>query len=177
MQVFIGDEHDTIKIKVLGHRSDHQTKPRGEIMTQPNLGPDQECDSSPSQSTITIDPKDFFDYASSGENRWQDLLGLNINHCTFGLGTINKVEGEYIYVDLPQRQGKKNLTEFGLESFLRGFFSNLQINNSLHEKIIAAAEALKELQSRPVPIEEKAPKKPPKKRKVAKAAKAPKVAG
>ena len=75
------------------------------------------------------------------EKRWQELLGLNISHCTFGPGTISKVEGEYIYVDLPERQGKKTLTEFGLESFLRGFFSNLQINNSLHEKIIAAAAA------------------------------------
>ena len=140
-------------------------------MTQPDVLPDQESDSLPSQSTIGIDPKEFFDYASSMEKRWQELLGLNISHCTFGLGTISKVEGEYIYVDLPERQGKKNLTEFGLESFLRGFFSNLQINNSLHEKIIAAAAATKELLSQPVTPEGKAPKKPAKKRKPAKATK------
>jgi hypothetical protein len=140
-------------------------------MTLPDVLPDQESDSPPSQSTIGIDPKDFFDYASSSENRWRELLGLNISHCTFGLGTISKVEGEYIYVDLPERQGKKNLTEFGLESFLRGFFSNLQINNSLHEKIIAAAAATKELLSHPVTPEGKAPKKPAKKRKPAKATK------
>jgi hypothetical protein len=140
-------------------------------MTQPDLCPDHESDSLPSKSTIGIDPKEFFDYASSSEKRWQELLGLNISHCTFGLGTISKVEGEYIYIDLPERQGKKNLTEFGLESFVRGFFSNLQVNNSLHEKIIVAAAAAKELLSQPVTPEEKAPKKPPKKRKTTKATK------
>jgi hypothetical protein len=138
-------------------------------MTQPDISPDQESNSLPLQSTIGIDPKEFFDYASPMEKRWQELLGLNISHCTFGLGTISKVEGEYIYVDLPERQGKKTLTEFGLESFLRGFFSNLQINNSLHEKIIAAAAATQELLSQPVTPEGKAPKKPAKKRKPAKA--------
>jgi hypothetical protein len=141
-------------------------------MTQPDLCPDQEGDSLPSQSIIGMDPKEFFNYASSGENRWQELLGLNISHCTFGLGTISKVDGEYFYVDLPERQSKKTLTEFGLESFLRGFFSNLQVNNTLHEKIIAAAAASKELQSQPATKEEKAPKKPPKKRKLVKATKA-----
>ncbi len=134
-------------------------------MTQLEPYPDQESDRSLFNSTIGIDPRDFFQYASSGDNRWQELLGLNISHCTFGLGTIRKVEGEYIYVDLPERQGKKNPTEFGLEAFLRGFFSNLQVNNTLHQKIIAAAEASKELQSQPVTAEEKAPKKPRKKRK------------
>lgn len=139
-------------------------------MTQTDLNSEQEGDSLHSEATVDIDPKDFFNYAASGENRWKELLGLNISHCTFGLGTINKVEGEYFYVDLPERQGKKNLTEFGLESFLRGFFSNLQVDNTLHKKIIEAAEATKELQSQPVTTKEKSPKAP-RKRKTTKAAK------
>ncbi len=132
--------------------------------------PDQESESVDLRSTIAIDPKNFFHYASSGEDRWQELIGRNISHCTFGLGTINKVEGDYIYVDLPERQGKKHLTEFGLESFLRGYFSDLLIDNTLQDKIIAAAEARLALESQPV--EEKVLKPPPKKkRKVTKATK------
>ena len=57
------------------------------------------------------------------EKRWQELLGLNISHCTFGLGTISKVEGEYIYIDLPERQGKKLLLNLGW-NLSRGFFRN-----------------------------------------------------
>jgi hypothetical protein len=114
-------------------------------MTQPDVCLDQEGNSLDSQAAVTIDPLSFFQYASSGVNRWPELIGLTINHCTFGLGTIKKIEGEYIYVDLPQRQGKKHLTEFGLDSFQRGFFNNLQIDHALQQKILDAAIAHQEM--------------------------------
>lgn len=110
-------------------------------MTQTDVYSDHEGNSFNSQSPITIDPLSFFQYASTGVNRWDELIGLSINHCTFGLGTIRKIDGDYIYVDLPERQGKKHLTEFGLDSFQRGFFNNLQIDNVLQQKIIEAEEA------------------------------------
>jgi hypothetical protein len=134
-------------------------------MTQPDAHPDHECDILDSQATIAIDPLSFFQYASSSENRWRELIGLTINHCTFGLGTIRKIDGEYIYVDLPQRQGKKYPTEFGLDSFQRGFFNNLQINNSLQQKILAAAAARQELPPESEALEAEPPKKPAKKKR------------
>jgi hypothetical protein len=132
-------------------------------MTQPDGCLDHKGNSLDSLAPITIDPLSFFQYASSGEDRWAEIIGLTINHCTFGLGTIRKIDGDYIYVDLPERQGKKHLTEFGLDSFQRGFFNNLQINNTLQEKIMAAAEAIRIEQSKPV--EEEGVKKPPKKKR------------
>ncbi len=140
-------------------------------MTQPDVYPDQEGINLDSQAPITIDPLSFFQYASSGENRWDELVGLTINHCSFGSGTIMKIDGEYIYVDLPERQGKKHLTEFGLDSFQRGFFNNLQINITLQQKILEAAAALQAMppQSETVEKSLKAPAK--KKRKSTKATK------
>lgn len=135
-------------------------------MTSSPVFPDQEGDGRDFQAVITVDPVSFFDYASAGEDRWRELIGLAIDHCTFGPGTIKKVEGEYLYVDLPQRQGRKQLTEFGLEALRRGFFSNLQINNSLQERILAAAAARVALAAQP-DVEAAAPKKPEKKRKKA----------
>jgi hypothetical protein len=126
---------------------------------------DQENENLDSKSTVVIDPKNFFTYASSGADRWQELIGLNISHCTFGLGTIKKIEGEYIYVDLPERQGKKHLTEFGLDSFLRGFFSNLVVDNTLQQKMIAAAEASLALAAEQAAAEAEALKAPPKKKR------------
>jgi hypothetical protein len=131
-------------------------------MTQPDVCLNHEGDSLDSQVPISIDPLSFFQYASSGKNRWDELIGLTINHCTFGLGTIRKIDGEYIYVDLPERQGKKHLTEFGLDSFQRGFFNNLQINNALQQKIIEAA-ACQEMP--PETLEAEAPQKPAKKKR------------
>jgi hypothetical protein len=139
-------------------------------MTQPDVSDDHEGNSLDSQAPITIDPLSFFQYASSSAARWRELIGLSINHCTFGLGTIRKIDGEYIYVDLPERQGKKHLTEFGLDSFQRGFFNNLQINNELQQKIMAAAAASLEIP--PETLEAEASKEPvKKKRKVTKATK------
>jgi hypothetical protein len=122
------------------------------------------------QAPITIDPLSFFQYASTGENRWNELIGLTINHCTFGSGTISKIDGDYIYVDLPERQGKKHLTEFGLDSFQRGFFNNLQINNALQQKIDEAA-ATQELLAQAAALEAETPKPAKKKRKSTKATK------
>jgi hypothetical protein len=122
------------------------------------------------QAPITIDPLSFFQYASTGENRWNELIGLTINHCTFGSGTISKIDGDYIYVDLPERQGKKHLTEFGLDSFQRGFFNNLQINNALQQKIDEAA-ATQELLAQAAALEAATPKPAKKKRKSTKATK------
>jgi len=141
------------------------------IMTQPDVYPDQDGFKLDSQAPITIDPLSFFQYASSGENRWDELVGLTINHCSFGSGTIMKIDGEYIYVDLPERQGKKHLTEFGLDSFQRGFFNNLQINITLQQKILEAAAALQAMPPQSETVEEslKAPAK--KKRKSTKATK------
>lgn len=141
-------------------------------MTQSEVGLDHEGSSLDSQARVTIDPLSFFQYASTGEERWAELIGLTINHCTFGLGTIRKIEGDYIYVDLPERQGKKKLTEFGLDSFQRGFFNNLQINEALQEKILAAAAAYREMPPHSENLETEAPKKPAKnKRKAPKATK------
>jgi hypothetical protein len=139
-------------------------------MTQPEAVPIEECNCFDSQAPITIDPLSFFEYASASTVRWRELIGLTINHCTFGQGTIRKIDGDYIYVDLPQRQGKKNLTEFGLDSFQRGFFNNLQIDETLQQRITAAAEAALIEKSKPV-VEESG--KPPlkKKRKSTKATK------
>jgi hypothetical protein len=141
-------------------------------MSQSDVCPKQEDSSFDSHGTITIDPLSFFQYASSSAVRWRELIGLTINHCTFGLGTIKKIDGEYIYVDLPERQGKKHLTEFGLDSFQRGFFNNLQINQTLQQKIMEAAEAEKEMLLQLETLEVKAPKEPlKKKRKSTKASK------
>jgi hypothetical protein len=122
------------------------------------------------QAPITIDPLSFFQYASTGENRWNELIGLTINHCTFGSGTISKIDGDYIYINLPERQGKKHLTEFGLDSFQRGFFNNLQINNALQQKIDEAA-ATQELLAQAAALEAETPKPAKKKRKSTKATK------
>jgi hypothetical protein len=134
-------------------------------MTQPDVCPDQECHSLDSHETITIDPLSFFQYASSSEDRWRELVGLTINHCTFGVGTIRKIDGEYISVDLPERQGKKHLTEFGIDSFQRGFFNNLQIDTTLQQKIIAAAAASLERLAQEAAKEAEAPKEPAKKKR------------
>jgi hypothetical protein len=140
-------------------------------MTQPDACLDHECNSLDSHTIITIDPLSFFQYASEREDRWRELIGLTINHCTFGLGTIRKIDGEYLYVDLPERQGKKHLTEFGLDSFQRGFFNNLEINNTLQQKIVAAAEASQMMLQSEI-LEAEAPKQPvKKKRKYTKATK------
>jgi hypothetical protein len=134
-------------------------------MTQLNSFSGHASDNSDSQATIAIDPLSFFQYASKSENRWRELIGLTINHCTFGLGTIRKIDGDYIYVDLPERQGKKHLTEFGLDSFQRGFFNNLQINPVLQQKILAAAAASQELPAESEILEAEAPKVPAKKKR------------
>ncbi len=140
-------------------------------MAQPDVGQEQEGNGLASQATIAIDPLSFFQYAASHEDRWQELVGLSINHCTFGLGTIRKIEGEYLYVDLPERQGKKQLTEFGWDSFRRGFFQNLQIDTALQEKILAAA-ACPEMPPSIETLAAEAPKEPiKKKRKSTKATK------
>jgi hypothetical protein len=149
------------------------------IMTQPDVCPDQEGINLDSQAPIAIDPLSFFQYASSGENRWDELVGLTINHCSFGSGTIRKIDGEYIYVDLPERQGKKHLTEFGLDSFQRGFFNNLQINTTLQQKILEAAAALQAMPPQSETVEESSGEPAKKKRKspraTKKAAKVPKA--
>lgn len=108
-------------------------------MTQPDVTQDHDDSGLASQTTIAIDPLSFFQYAAGHEDRWRELMGRSIKHCIFGLGTIRKIEGEYFSVELPERQGKKQLTEFGLDSFRRGFFQNLQIDAALQEKILAAA--------------------------------------
>ncbi len=138
-------------------------------MTQSDVCLEPEASNLVSQA-ITIDPLSFFQYASLGENRWDELIGLTINHCTFGSGTISKIDGDYIYVNLPERQGKKHLTEFGLDSFQRGFFNNLQIDNSLQEKISAAAVA-QELLEQAAALEAATPKPVKKKRKSTKTTK------
>ena len=141
-------------------------------MSQPDTISDHESGSSDSHAIIAIDPLSFFTYASGGENRWRELVGLTINHCSFGLGTIKKIDGEYIYIDLPERQGKKHLTEFGLDSFQRGYFNNLQINNTLQQKIMAAAAASLEMPPQAETLETETPKAPAKKkRKTTKATK------
>jgi hypothetical protein len=134
-------------------------------MTHHEPGTELEGESVDSGSSAAIDPKKFFQYASSGEGRWQELIGLTINHCTFGLGTISKVEGDYITVDLPERHGKKHLTEFGLESFLRGYFSNLLGNATLQQKMVAAAEAREAMILAALTAEAEKPKPAPKKKK------------
>ncbi len=133
-------------------------------MTQIDVSLEPEASILDPQAPVTIDPLSFFQYASTGENRWNELIGLSINHCTFGLGTISKIDGDYIYVDLPERQGKKHLTEFGLDSFQRGFFNNLQINIALQEKIVEAA-ARQELLAQAAALEAATPKPAKKKRK------------
>jgi hypothetical protein len=137
-------------------------------MTITDAHPDHECNSLDSQATITIDPLSFFQYASSGENRWRELIGFTINHCTFGLGTIRKIDGDYIYVDLPERQEKKHPTEFGLDSFRRGFFNNLRINSALQQKMIAAAAASQEPPAAPEIIATEPVKRPAKKKRTSK---------
>jgi hypothetical protein len=139
-------------------------------MTQIDVCLEPEISMLDPQAPITIDPLSFFQYASTGENRWNELIGLTINHCTFGSGTISKIDGDYIYVDLPERQGKKHLTEFGLDSFQRGFFNNLQINNALQQKIDEAA-ATQELLAQAAALEAATPKPAKKKRKSTKATK------
>jgi hypothetical protein len=139
-------------------------------MTQIDVCLEPEISMLDPQAPITIDPLSFFQYASTGENRWNELIGLTINHCTFGSGTISKIDGDYIYVDLPERQGKKHLTEFGLDSFQRGFFNNLQINNALQQKIDEAA-ATQELLAQAAALEAETPKPAKKKRKSTKATK------
>jgi hypothetical protein len=143
-------------------------------MTQPDVGLNPEGNSFNPQA-ISIDPLSFFQYASTGENRWDELIGLTINHCTFGLGTIRKIDGDYIYVDLPERQGKKHLTEFGLDSFQRGFFSDLQIDNALQEKILAAAAAYREMPPPSETLEADAKEPAKKKRKSTKTTKTTKT--
>lgn len=133
-------------------------------MTHQDGSFDQAGNSSASQAPITIDPRSFFQYASTGADRWNEVVGLTITHCTFGLGTIRKIDGDYIYVDLPERQGKKHLTEFGLDSFQRGFFNNLQINEVLEKKIIAAEAASQELAQLEI-LAAEAPKAPVKKKR------------
>jgi hypothetical protein len=139
-------------------------------MTQIDVCLEPEISMLDPQAPITIDPLSFFQYASTGENRWNELIGLTINHCTFGSGTISKIDGDYIYINLPERQGKKHLTEFGLDSFQRGFFNNLQINNALQQKIDEAA-ATQELLAQAAALEAATPKPAKKKRKSTKATK------
>lgn len=134
-------------------------------MTQPDTCLNHESNNLESHATITIDPLNFFTYATSSEDRWRELIGLTINHCTFGLGTIRKIDGEYLYVDLPERQGKKHLTEFGLDSFQRGFFNNLQINTTLQQKITEAAKASLERLAQLETQEAEEAKKPVKKKR------------
>lgn len=134
-------------------------------MTQPDVCVDHEGNSSDPQAPITIDPLNFFQDASSGDDRWKEIIGLTISHCTFGLGTIRKIDGEYIYVDLPQRQGKKHLTEFGLDSFQRGFFNNLQINDALQQKIMDAAAAYQAMLTQLETLAAEALKEPAKKKR------------
>lgn len=110
-------------------------------MHQSEAEPEQTGSGLDPQATVPIDPLRFFQYATTSDERWRELIGLTVQHCIFGRGTIRKIEGEYLYVDLPERQGKKQLTEFGLDSFRRGFFSDLQIQPALLEKIMAAAAA------------------------------------
>jgi|GEM_PF-3123102 len=103
---------------------------------------DDHLDTSPrAPETVTIDPSVFYQYAATCAEHWQELVGSTITHCVYGPGTIVKIEGEYISVDLPQRQGKKQLTEFGLSAFQRGYFRNLRIDPVLQEKIQAAGRA------------------------------------
>lgn len=134
-------------------------------MTQSDACSNHECNRLDSETPIKIDPLSFFRYASFSKDRWQELIGLTINHCTFGLGTIKKIDGEYIYIDLPQRQGKKQLTEFGLDSFRRGFFNNLEVNNALQQKILAPVEASPEMPSQSATIEAETPQEPAKKKR------------
>lgn len=136
-------------------------------MTQPEACPNHGGNSLDSHAPIAIDPVCFFQYASTSAARWRELIGLTINHCTYGLGTIRKIEGDYLYVDLPERQGKKHLTEFGLDSFQRGFFNNLQIDDTLQQKITAAAAACLEMSPESDSLEAEAPKEPAKKREKA----------
>ncbi|MBM4289246.1 MAG: hypothetical protein FJ135_14090 [Deltaproteobacteria bacterium] len=126
-------------------------------MTQPDVSSDHGGNNLDSQEIITIDPLSFFQYASSSKDCWRELIGLTINHCSFGLGTIKKIDGEYIYVDLPDRQEKKHLTEFGLDSFQRGYFTNLQINNALQQRIMVAAAASQEMPPQSETLEAEAP--------------------
>ena len=100
-----------------------------------------EGNNSSDPSLISIDPKVFFLYASPLEKRWQDLIGLGIQHCKWGDGIIRKVEGAYIYVDLPARTDKKTPTEFGFDAFRFGFFHHLLISEALQHKIIASLES------------------------------------
>jgi len=134
-------------------------------MAPDNLDTPLEGNSVSAESLIAIDPKVFFLYAFPLEKRWQDLIGLGIHHCKWGDGTIRKVEGSYLYVDLPARPDKKSLTEFGLDSFRFGFFHDLLISEALQQKIIASLEAPSEPQPDPLTLVPKegsktAPKKP-----------------
>jgi hypothetical protein len=141
-------------------------------MTHDGPDPHQEGGSEGAMSLIAIDPKEFFLYAVAGERRWQELTGLDISHCLWGTGTISKVEGSYVYVDLPERPGKKQLSEFCPESFRMGYFHNLLVSNALQQKMIEAA-IVQEAQIRQLALEqEEARKKPaPKKRAPRKATK------
>ncbi len=157
--------------------SDQLTKHRDNIMTHDDSDQRRERETGEAQSQIAIDPKDFFDYASAMERRWQELIGLDISHCKWGAGTIKKVEGGYIYVDLPQRLDKKNLTEFGQAAFRLGFFHDLLVSTTQEGKIRSVLKALKELQATPPAVKGEPEKKPsPGKKPRAKATKATKKA-
>ncbi|MGQ9921509.1 MAG: hypothetical protein ACUVRZ_09315, partial [Desulfobacca sp.] len=141
------------------------------MVTAPEVGQHQEGSGSATQATIAIDPLSFFHYAAMHADRWRELLGRCIEHCTFGPGIIKKIEGEYLSIDLSARQGKKQLTEFGFDAFRRGFFRNLQIDAALREKMQAAA-AMAALAPNPATLEPQASPEPlPKKRKSSKATK------
>ena len=132
-------------------------------MAPPDADPDQ---------NITIDPQLFFQHASSCPDLWQELIGLSITHCTFGPGIITRIDGDYIFVNLPARPGKKQLTEFGLNAFQRGYFRNLQIDAALQEKINAATRLGHEQPPPPQTMVTKPPKAlQKKKRATTKAAK------
>lgn len=107
-------------------------------MAPPDADPDQKDTKLPASTNITIDPQLFFQHASSCPDLWQELIGLSITHCTFGPGIITRIDGDYIFVNLPARPGKKQLTEFGLNAFQRGYFRNLQIDAALQERITTA---------------------------------------
>jgi hypothetical protein len=113
-------------------------------MTPDAVDPSQPDNKGSGAAPLTIDPLLFFQSASGCAELWQELVGRSITHRTFGPGTITRIDGDYISINLPQRLGKKQLTEFTRDAFRQGYFSDLQIDTAVEQKLRAAVLAQQE---------------------------------
>ncbi len=85
-------------------------------------------------------PQLFFAYAQENPRRWKVVVGQQITHTKFGIGTINSADGAYLVVCFVNDQ--KTSRMFTSESFAKAqLFINLQLPTNL-EGIEATKERL-----------------------------------